>query len=303
MGVLRSSGRLPPRAALVRAMRFERAGGDVAGGHDEARLGDGGDGFVGRDAVLLELVGIERDDDGALVAAEGRRRGDAGQRGEQRAHAVEREVLHFALGVGGAAEDKLADGDAAGVEARDEGRHGAGRHEGARAVHVADGLRHRLAHVGAFVEDQLHERRALNALALHVIDAGDVEEVILVVVSEVAFHLRGVHAAVGLGDVDGGVADLREDIDGHALEGEDGAEGDGDQRDDDGDGPAEGCQDESHDGYRPASARKGWISPAAAATPSSPRQTARRARASSISACVSRRCASATSSMVPRPDW
>ena len=40
-------------------------------------------------------------------------------------------------------------GNAAGVEARDERRHGARRHEGARAVDVADRLRHRLAHVGA----------------------------------------------------------------------------------------------------------------------------------------------------------
>ena len=123
-----------------------------------------------------------------------------------------------------------------------------GRHEGAGAVHVADGFRHRLAHVGALVKHQLHERGALDALALDVIDAGDVEEVILVVVSEVAFHLRGVHAAVGLRDVDGGVADLREDVDRHALEREDGAERDGDQRDHYGDRSAESGQDEAHVG-------------------------------------------------------
>ena len=116
-----------------------------------------------------------------------------------------------------AAEDQLADGHAAGVEARDERRHGAGRHEGARAVDVADGLGHRLRHVGAFVEDELHQRGALDALALDVIDAGDVEEVILVVVGEVAFHLRRVHAAVRLRDVDGRIADLREDIHRHPL--------------------------------------------------------------------------------------
>ena len=146
----------------------------------------------------------------------------------------------------GAAEDELADGDAAGVEAGDEGRDGAGRHEGAGAGDVGHGLRHRLAHVRALVEDQLHERRALDAFAFDVIDAGDVEEVILVVISEIAFHLGRVHAAVGLGDVDGGVADLREDIDRHALDGEHGAEGDGEERHDDGDGAGEGREDESH---------------------------------------------------------
>ena len=40
--------------------------------------------------------GIEPDHDRALVAAERRRRRDAGQRGEQRPHAVERDVLHLA---------------------------------------------------------------------------------------------------------------------------------------------------------------------------------------------------------------
>ncbi len=115
-----------------------------------------------------------------------------------------------------------------------------GRHEGARAVHIADGLRHRLAHVGVRMKHQLHERRALDALALDVIDAGDVEEVILVVISQVAFHLRRVHAAVRLRDIDGGIAHLRKDIDRHALHGQDGAERDRDQRDDHGERAAEG---------------------------------------------------------------
>ena len=210
----------------------ERSGGDVARWHHEGGTGDGGDGFVGRDAVLQELVGIQGDDDGALVAAERGRRGDSGQGGEEGAHAIEREILHFALRSGGAAEDQLADCHAARVETGDEGRHGSRRHEGAGAVDVADGFGHRLTQVGALVEDEFHQGGALNAFAFDVIDAGDVEEVILVVVSEVAFHLRGIHAAVGLRYIDGRVADLGEDIDGHALEGEDGAEGDGDQRDD-----------------------------------------------------------------------
>ena len=79
------------------------------------------------------------------------------------------------------------------------------------------------------MEHQLHERRALDAFTIHVVDAGDVEEVILVVVREVAFHLRGVHAAVGLRHVDGGVSDLRKDVGGHALDSEDGAQGDRDE--------------------------------------------------------------------------
>ena len=177
---------------------------------------DRGDRLLRRDPVLLELVGIERDDDGALVAAERRRRGDARQRREQRAHAVQREILHLARAAVGAAEDQLAHGNAAGVETRDERRHGARRHEGAGAVHVADRLRHRLAHVRARMKHQLHQRRALDALAFDVLDAGDVEEVILVVISEIAFHLRRVHAAVGLRHVDRGRAELGENIHRHA---------------------------------------------------------------------------------------
>ena len=128
--------------------------------------------------------GFEPDDDGPLVAAEGRRRGDARQRGEQRAHAVERDVLHLAGLRRRAREHQLPDRHAAGVEAHDERRHGAGRHESAGAVDVADHLRHGLAHVGAGMEHQLHQRRALDALRLDVLDAGDVEEVILVVVRQ-----------------------------------------------------------------------------------------------------------------------
>ena len=198
-------------------MRFDLAGPHIAGGHHQRGLAHRRDGFFGRDAVLLELVRIERDHDGPLVAAERRRRGNAGQRREQRAHAVEREILQLALRVRGAAEDQLADGHAARVEASDEGRHGSRRHEGAGAIYIADRLRHGLAMLVPSMKHQLHERRALDAFAFDVIDAGDVEEVILVVISQVAFHLGRVHAAVGLRDVDGRIADLREDIDRHAL--------------------------------------------------------------------------------------
>ena len=114
------------------------------------RLADGGDRFVRRDLILLQLVGIERDDDGPLVSSERRRRGNARQRRKQRPHAVQREILQFALRVRRAGEDQLADRHAARVETRDKRRDGSRRHEGAGAVHIADRLRHRLAHVGAW---------------------------------------------------------------------------------------------------------------------------------------------------------
>jgi len=91
----------------------------------------------------------------------------------------------------------------------------AGRHKGAGAGDVAHGLRHGLAHVGARVEDQAHEGGALDALALDMIDAGDVEEMILVVIRDESFHLRRIHAAVRLRDVNGRRSEIRKNIGGH----------------------------------------------------------------------------------------
>ncbi len=133
------------------------------------------------------------------------------------------------------------------------------------------------------MEHQLHERRALNALAFHVIDARDVEEMILVVVSQIAFHLGRVHTAVRLRHVDGRIADLREDIDGHAFDGQDGAQGDGDQGHDHGDRSASAPLKRGACSSDRPPLRKGWMSPRAACHSSSARHTFRRASASSIS--------------------
>ena len=96
------------------------------------------------------------------------------------------------------------------------GVHGAGRHEGPGPVDVADRLGHGLGHVGAGVEVQLHQGGALDVLRFDVMDAGDVEEVVFVVVGEEPFHLAGVHAAVGLGHVDDRQVERGEDVHLHA---------------------------------------------------------------------------------------
>ena len=72
-----------------------------------------------------------------------------GQRRELRPHAVQREILNLAEAARLALEHEVADRHRARVEAHDERTDRARRHEGARAVHVADGLRQRLGHVGA----------------------------------------------------------------------------------------------------------------------------------------------------------
>ncbi len=178
---------------------------------------------------MAEFIGVKGDDDGLLVPAKRRGSRHSRQGGKQRAHAIDGIVLEFALRVGRTAENQLTYRDAARVEPCNERRHCSWRHEGAGAVHVAYRFRHRLAHVGPRVKNQLHQRRALDAFALDMLDAGDVEEVVLVIEGHVAFHLGGIHAAIGLSHVNRRASDLGKNIDRHALHRQQGEECDGDQ--------------------------------------------------------------------------
>ncbi len=87
----------------------------------------------------------------------------------------------------------------------------------------------------------------MNRLALHAINSRDVEEVILVVIRDVPFHLRRVHAAVRLRDINGRIAHLRENIDRHSPRGQHRKERDGDERHDYRDWPAKSCEDKAHE--------------------------------------------------------
>jgi len=227
---------------------------DVAGGADDVAGGQRGDDLLGGDGVGPQAVGVDAEDDGAGVAAEGGRSRDAGEGGEHGSDLEEGLVLDLADGLGVGGEDEVADGDGAGVEAHDEGGDGAGGHEGAGAVDVLDGLGHGLGHVGTGVEEQFHEGEALDVLRLDVVDAADVEEVVLVVVGEQTFHLGGVHAAVGLADVDDGQVQAGEDVDLHARQGEAAGEDEAGEGDEDGDGVAEG-EDDRVEGHRSVSLR------------------------------------------------
>jgi hypothetical protein len=81
-----------------------------------------------------------------------------------------------------------------------------------------------LVHVRAGIELQLDDRGALDRLRFDVLDACDVEEVIFVVVGKETLHLRGIHAAIWLRDVDRRDAERRKDVARHALDCERGAE-------------------------------------------------------------------------------
>ena len=68
------------------------------------------------------------------------------------------------------------------------------------------------------MELQLDQRDALDGFAFDMLDAGDVEEVVFVIVDDEPFHLRRVHAAVRLGDIQNGHAEIREDVPRHATD-------------------------------------------------------------------------------------
>ncbi len=82
-------------------------------------------------------------------------------------------------------------------------------------VDLGDRLGHRLHHVGAGMEEELHLGEALDVLRLDMVDAADVEEVVLVMEGEQPFHLRRVHAAVRLDDIDDRQIEIGEDVDLH----------------------------------------------------------------------------------------
>src|SRR5207244_2827738 len=136
------------------------------------------------------------DDDRSLGSSERRWSGDAFERRKQWSYAVQCNVLQVTLCAGGTAENQLPYSNVTRIEPCDERRNRAGRHEGACAGDVAHGFAHRLRHICALVENKLEQSLPRDTSAFHVIDTGDVEEVVFVVVRQEPFHLLRVHAAV-----------------------------------------------------------------------------------------------------------
>ena len=181
---------------------------------DEVAGAQGGDHVVGREMVGPQPIGVEVDDDRADVAAQRRRRRDAGDAAEDRPDPEQREVGDLADAPRLVAiDDQVADGHVAGIVAEEERGQRARGHEAPGPDDVADRLGHRLGHVGAGVEEELDNGHPLDILRLDVVDAGHVERVALVVGSDLALHLARVHAAVGLGDVDDRQVEGGEDVD------------------------------------------------------------------------------------------
>ena len=68
------------------------------------------------------------------------------------------------------------------------------------------------------MKEQLHQRQALDVPRFDVVNARDVQEVILVVIRQEAFHLRRVHAAVRLADINDRQVEAGEDVHRHPPE-------------------------------------------------------------------------------------
>src|SRR6266571_3695263 len=96
------------------------------------------------------------------------------------------------------------------------------------------------------MEHKLEQRLPRDASAFHVIDAGDVEEVIFVVVRQISFHLLWIHAAIRLGHIDHRIADLRKYIHWHSLKRQHGSKRNRDERNDNSQWTTKCKQYESH---------------------------------------------------------
>src|SRR6266446_2840119 len=207
-----------PDNRVDRYHRPQVADADVAGGADRVAGSQRPHHLVRRHVVGSQLVGIQANEDGALARAEGRRCRHAWQGREQWAHLEERRVLKLGDCFRLAGEDEVADRNAATVEPNHERRHRSRGHEGAGAVDVGDRLRRGLRYVCAGMELELDQRYALDRFAFDMLDAGDVEEVVLVVVGDEPFHLRRVEPAVRLRHVQHGHPQIGEDVPRHAIE-------------------------------------------------------------------------------------
>jgi hypothetical protein len=102
------------------------------------------------------------------------------------------------------------------------------------------------------MEVELHDRHSLHILGFDVVNPADVQEVVLVIVRQQAFHLRRVHPAVGLADVDDRQVQVREDVDRHPERRQDAPQRHGDDGDHHRERAAHREGDRIHEGARSA---------------------------------------------------
>src|SRR5207237_7249438 len=141
-------------------------------------------------AVGTEAIRVNTDDNRSCGTTKGRGGGHSRQSRKQRPHTVQRKILDLRDTPRRTGKNQIADGHAACVEPHNEWGNSARRHKRAGAVDVADGLSQRLAHICFGVKRELNQADILNGFRFHGLNPGDVQEMIFVVVDEIAFHLR-----------------------------------------------------------------------------------------------------------------
>ncbi len=196
--------------------------------------------------ISLQFPWIDVDHDRALIASEGRRGGYAGQRGKDRSHAIEGQVLNLGERSGWTGKDQVAYRQGSRVIADDKRRHRSGWHKGAGTVDVGNCLRQRIAHIRAGMEGKAEESGSLNRLRLHALDSVDVQEVILVVIRDEPLHLLRTHASVWLRYVDDRQIEVGEDIDPGPHDGQNGRKRERHNKDENRDRPAERSANDPH---------------------------------------------------------
>jgi hypothetical protein len=220
----------------------------VSGRADRIAFGKRLHDLVRAHAIGTQPIRVGMNDDCPGAAAEGRRCRHPLEGREQRPHLEERGILQVLQAElsGLVGEHQVPDRHAAGIEPHHERRHGTCGHKRAGAVDIRHRLRHRAGHVGARVELQLDQCRALDRLGFDMLDAGDVEKMILVIVDEKPFHLGRVHAAIWLGDVKYRHAKVGENVARHPLDGEEAGKDGGENEHHNGDRPAQGKRYQVH---------------------------------------------------------
>ena len=169
-----------------------------------------------RQAPRQQLGRIDIDHDLAVLAAGRRRQGDAGNRRQLLAHAVDAVVVELLLVEPVGAEADLQHRHARGVELHDDRRLDAGRHQGANGVGRRDDLRDREVEIDVRLEVDLLDRQAVQGLRFDVLDAVDVgADRVLAVGRDALLHLRRAEAGVAPDHRHHRDADLRKDVGRH----------------------------------------------------------------------------------------
>src|SRR5579885_1444691 len=82
------------------------------------------------------------------------------------------------------------------------------------------------------MKDEFHKTGSLNALRFDVLDACDIQKMILIIIDEIAFHLSGRHTTIWLSNINHRQIEIREDVYLHARKGKNSGQSNGNHSDD-----------------------------------------------------------------------